>query len=230
MVKNVAEHLTTRPLSVPFSLYLVTDRTVCGSDKLLSILSRLAASLPYGTLAVQLREKDLCVRDLTDLAQRTMDVLEPHRVPLLINDRLDVAMAIGAQGIHLPGTGLSPVDARRLFKGLIGISTHSVEQVSAADPGIVNFCTFGPVFDTPSKRAYGPPQGVLRLQAAIATARIPVFAIGGISARTVMELAGHGAAGIALIRAVLEASDPVSVAGEMLSLGGWSTEDQRGKP
>ena len=232
---NMTKHQTNLAASseslppFPFRLYLVTDRTVCGSDALLSILSRLAAGLPTGTLGVQLREKDMCARDLTDLARRVMDALAPHQVPLLINDRLDVALAVGAQGIHIPGTGLSPTDARTLCSGLIGISTHTVEQVAAVDPSIVSFCTFGPVFETPSKRAYGPPQGTSRLQVAIASARVPVFAIGGISSVTVTGLAGHGAAGIAVIRAILEAADPVSVAKKMLLLGGFPY-DQRGRP
>jgi len=193
-----------------FRLYLVTDCQVCAPDRLLAILARLGDELPPGTLAVQLREKDLCTSDLLDLAGRVRDVLAPRAVPLLINDRIDVALAIGAQGVHLPGTGFGPGDARRIWPGLIGISTHA--QTPDACFGEVDFCTFGPVFDTPSKRPYGPPQGLGPLRTAAAASRIPLFAIGGITPANAGLLADTGIHGIAVIRALLQASNPVATA------------------
>ena len=195
-----------------FRLYLVTDCQVCAPDRLLAILARLGDELPPGTLAVQLREKDLCTRDLLDLAGRVRDVLAPRAVPLVINDRIDVALAIGAQGVHLPGTGFSPGDARRIWPGLIGISTHALAPAADANPGEVDFCTFGPVFDTPSKRPYGPPQGLGPLRAAAAASRVPLFAIGGITPANAGLLADTGIHGIAVIRALLQASNPVATA------------------
>jgi len=196
----------------PFRLYVVTDRSLCADRGLEAVLAMLAASLPPGTLGVELREKDLPARDLLAMARSVKAALAPFGVPLLVNDRLDVAVAAGADGVHLPASGLDPRAVRAAYDGLIGVSTHSARELAALDPAAVDLATFGPVFDTPSKRAFGPPLGLPALREAVAASRVPVFAIGGVSPATAGSLRGSGAYGVAVVSAVLGADDPAAAA------------------
>jgi thiamine-phosphate pyrophosphorylase len=150
-----------------------------------------------GIDAVQLREKDLDDRGLYDLARLARTVLPPS-VRLLVNGRLDVALAAGADGVHLPADGV-PVGALRARFGkdvLIGRSTHSVEEVERARDERADYVTFGPVFATPGK---GAPVGLAGLARAAAVG-VPVFALGGVTLERFGDLAGAGAAGVAAIR------------------------------
>ena len=195
---------------VSFRLYLITDRRwMADAGGVEVAVERAIRSLPQGSVAIQVREKDLRSRDLLDLVRRVCAVCGPHRVPVLVNDRLDVALAARADGVHLPASGFPPAEVRRVLPaGLIGISTHSVAELQRLDPAAVDFATFGPVFDTPSKRPYGPPQGVPALASAVASSPVPVFAIGGIGPLTAEKLRGTGVAGIAMISAAWTALDP----------------------
>ena len=123
-----------------------------------------------------------------------------------------MAIAAGCAGVHLPESGLDPASVRAVFPGLIGRSTHSIEAVASLDPACMDYATFGPVFDTPSKRAYGPPQGIGKLREAVVASRVPLFAIGDFNPDTAPLLAGSGIRGIAAISAVLGAPDPVVAA------------------
>ena len=131
---------------------------------------------------MQLREKDLSARELYDLGARLQEVLSSHRVPLLINDRLDVALALDADGVHLAGHSLPTRSARRALgpDKLLGVSTHSLDAARQAAEEGADFVVFGPVFATPSKLAYGPPQGLPQLAAVVREVPIPVLGIGGI--------------------------------------------------
>jgi len=194
---------------VPFHLYVVTDRQQTSGRALEEVL---AAAARGGVGAVQLREKDLSARDLYSLGLRIQAVLAPHGVPLLINDRLDVALALDAAGVHLAGHSLPTAAARRVLgpDKLLGVSTHSVEEArQAADAG-ANFVVFGPVFTTPSKLAYGPPQGLQHLATVVSQVAIPVIAIGGIDHTNLPQVMAAGAYGVAMIRAVLAAPDPAT--------------------
>jgi thiamine-phosphate pyrophosphorylase len=198
--------VTARP---PFLLYLVTDRVAAGGDDaLVRSCAAAARSVPAGLLGIGVREKDLAARDLLDLVRRIRAAVASTGTPVLVNDRLDVALVADADGVHLPGSGLAPSDARRAFGGLIGVSAHSAAALAAFDPACVDFATFGPVFDTPSKRAYGAPQGLDRLRGAATASRVPVLAIGGIEPSNVAGVIAAGAAGVAVIRAVLAAREP----------------------
>lgn len=199
-----------------FRFYLVTDRRLLGTGPVEVRLEALFRGLPAGTVAIQVREKDLATRDLLDLTRRIRAVATPRGVPVLVNDRLDVAIASGADGVHLPGSGVPPARVRPAFAGLIGRSCHSVEEVAGLDPSQVDFATFGPVFDTPSKRAYGPPLGVEALRRAAGASRVPVVAIGGIGPDTAGALRGTGIAAVAAISAVWTAPDPAAVAASIL--------------
>jgi thiamine-phosphate pyrophosphorylase len=195
------------------SLVLVTDRHATGGRDLVDVVAvALAAGLP----AVQLREKDLPGRPLLALAERLREITARTGALLLVNDRLDVAVAAGADGVHLGG-GSVPVDvARRLLPAgaLVGVSTHAPGEAAATR---ADFAVFGPVYATPSKSAYGPPQGDERLRLAAATARVPLLAIGGVTAARVPALRAAGAAGVAVIRAILAADDPARATRALLS-------------
>lgn len=161
-------------------------------------LDRVAAA---GVDAVQLREKHLDDRSVFELARRTRERLPPE-VRLLINARADVALAVGAEGVHLPAAGLPVAALRRRFRARlrIGRSTHAPEEVAAAREDGADYVTFGPVYPTPSKAAYGPPPGLEGLRRAVATG-LPVIALGGVDPARLEEVAAAGAAGAAGIRA-----------------------------
>jgi thiamine-phosphate pyrophosphorylase len=129
---------------------------------------------------------------------------------LLINDRLDVALALDAAGVHLAGHSLPTAVARRVLGAgkLLGVSTHSVEEACRAAEDGADFIVFGPVFTTPSKVAYGPPQGLQQLSTVVRAVHIPVIAIGGIDHTNLPQVVQAGAYGVAMIRAVLAAPDP----------------------
>ena len=199
-----------------FRLYLVTDRGATAGRPLDGVL---AACLDGGLGAVQLREKGLAAGDLVALATGLRELTARHGARLLVNDRADVALAVGADGVHLPGDGLPPRVARRLLgpDRLVGVSTHSALEVEAAAEAGADFVVFGPVYDTPAKRPFGPPRGVAALAAACRGRRVPVLAIGGVTAARVAEVRQAGAAGVAVIRALLAADDPRAATREMLS-------------
>jgi len=198
-------------MAVP-SLVLVTDRNATAGRDLGDVV---AAALDAGLPAVQLRDRDLPGRPLLAIAERLRGLTARAGAVLLVNDRVDVAVAVGADGVHLGGASM-PVDvARRLLPpgALVGVSTHAVWEVGDAT---ADFAFFGPVHATPSKAAFGPPQGVARLREAVAVARIPVLAIGGITRVHIPDLLAAGAAGVAVIRAILSADDPGSATRALL--------------
>jgi len=186
------------PSSLP-RLILVTDRRATDRDLLEVVEEALGAGLP----AVQLREKDLPGRPLLALAERLRAATARAGALLFVNDRIDVALAAVADGVQL-GTGSVPVEvARRLLPAgaLVGVSTHAPGEAAAG----ADFALFGPVWETPSKAG---AQGEARLQEAVRAAAIPVLAIGGVTAARVPAVRAAGAAGVAVIRAILAAPDP----------------------
>ena len=196
-------------------LYLITDRKATGGRALVEVvaaaLTGIAGSgLDPGDVAVQLREKDLDGRAVTDLARALRTTTAAAGVRLFINDRVDVALAIGADGVHLGGTSLVPAAARTIAPALaVAVSTHGIADVRAAvgDPAQAAFAVFGPIRDTPSKRDYGPPIGFDALAEA-ARLDFPLLALGGLDARDVPEVLAAGAHGVACIRPVMAATDP----------------------
>ncbi len=204
----------TRAFVAP-RLYLITDRKATGGRALVEVvaaaLSGIGASeLDPGEIAVQLREKDLDGRALVDLGRALRATTAAAGARLFVNDRIDVALAVGADGVHLGGTSLSPAEARAIAPALeIAVSTHGVADVRAArdDRARVAFAVFGPIRDTPSKRAYGPPLGLGALAEA-ARLGLPLLALGGVDAADVPEVLAAGARGLACIRPVMSAIDP----------------------
>ncbi|HKI02647.1 MAG TPA: thiamine phosphate synthase [Thermoanaerobaculia bacterium] len=186
-----------------FSLLAISDRRSLPLEPWLRALATAAIG------AVQIREKDLEDGALYDLARLARTAL-PSSTRLLINGRVDVALAAGADGVHLPSDGL-PVAALRQRFGpgvLLGRSTHRVEEVERARDEGADYVTFGPVYPTPGK---GPPVGLGELGRA-AAAGLPVYALGGVTLERFGELAGAGAAGVAAIRLFQKTSDLTQVA------------------
>ena len=188
-------------------LCLVTDRTrTRGRDLAGVVAGCLAAGLP----AVQVREKDLPAVELAALCRCLREPTREHGALLIVNDRVDVALAVGADGVQRTNASLSVGDLRVVAdKRLrIGASTHSREEAVGAEAEGADWIVFGPVYDTPSKRGYGAPQGLAALERVAAAVRIPVIAIGGITPDRVVEVLAAGAHGVAAISAILAADSP----------------------
>lgn len=192
-----------------WGVYLVTDRAQTAGRPLLDVV---AAALRGGVGAVQLRERDLPARELLALATALRALTRAAGAALLINDRIDIALACDADGVHLPGQSFTVAEARALLGPgrLIGVSTHASAELAAAAGA--DFAVFGPLHDTPSKRAYGPPLGLDALRAARAATARPLFAIGGIDPPRAAAARQAGADGVAVIRAILAADDPAAAA------------------
>ena len=199
-----------------WGVYLVTDRHQTGGRDLLEVVGQ---ALRAGVRAVQLREKDLTTRDLYHLAGKLLAVTREAGAALLINDRVDVAMALPADGVHLTRRSLPPKEARELLgpARLIGISCHSLAEVREAVDGGADFVVLGPIFETPSKIPYGAPLTTALLQQARAATTLPVLAIGGINPARVPEVMAAGADGVAVISAVMAAADFGAAASELLA-------------
>ena len=184
------------------------------------MLAVIEQALLGGVRAIQLREKDLGGKALFSLAEKTTTLCARHGASLFINDRIDVALAVDADGVQL-GSGSLPVDAARKLMGdkrVIGASTHSMKEALAAEEAGADFILFGPVYFTLSKTAYGNPQGLERLQEAVEKISLPVYAIGGIKPENVAAIKKTGARGIAAISAVMSAEEPAAATRELLRL------------
>jgi thiamine-phosphate pyrophosphorylase len=216
--------VSSEPARIDFRLYVVTDRHEAAGRDLEVIV---AAAARGGAGAIQLREKDLSARDLYALGARLQAALSPYGVPLLINDRLDVALALDAAGVHLAGHSLPTAVARRVLGTgkLLGVSTHSVEEARCAAEDGADFIVFGPVFTTPSKIAYGPPQGLQHLTTVVRAVGIPVIAIGGIDHTNLPQVVQAGAYGVAMIRAVLAAPDPYKATQQLRAAFAAASQD-----
>jgi len=201
-----------------FQLYLVTDRNVLAPAY--SLPAAVEEALKGGVQALQLREKDLGVRDLLDMAYCLRKLTAGYGAKLFINDRVDVALAADADGVHLGGAGI-PASAARKAAGegmLIGVSTHSIAEAERAEEDGADFITFGPIFETPSKMKYGKPLGPELLGEVMKRVSVPVFAIGGIKKERVGSVLEAGASGIALISAIFGSDDIRSNTEEFMRL------------
>lgn len=170
-----------------------------------------ARALEGGASMIQVREKDLDGGPLLGLVE-TIGRAAAGRASVLVNDRLDVALAARADGVHLPAAGLDTLAVRRHAgpEFLVGRSVHSLSEACDACAAGADFVVFGPVFETASKSAYGPPQGVEALRRVVEGVRLPVWAIGGITPDTARALKGLGIAGVAAIGAIGGAPDPAA--------------------
>ena len=197
-------------------LYLITD----GSSEVnpAGLLQRVKEALSGGVRIVQLREKALGGRTLLELALKMREVTAGFGARLLINDRIDVTLLSGADGVHLGQSSVSASEARGILGAgkLIGVSTHSLTEARAAEADGADFVTFGPVYPTPSKALWGPPVGTQALKEVSSSVRVPVYAIGGVKKENLREVIAAGAFGAAVISAVLAGEDPAKDARELM--------------
>ena len=198
-------------------LYLVTDRKIAGDRKMEDIVKEAAEG---GVTMVQLREKDICTRDFIDLAIRLKAVLKPFGIPLLINDRVDVALASGADGVHIGQSDMPYRMARALLgrDSIIGLSVENMEQVMAAESLDVDYLGVSPVFATPTKTDTAEPFGLDGLRKAAAVSSHPLVGIGGMNARTAAGVMDAGADGIAVVSAIVGAESPERASEELLRI------------
>ncbi len=199
---------------IDFKLYLITDRHATK----MPLVDAVKQALEGGVKAVQLREKDLPVRELLAIARDLRTTTKEHGAKLFINDRIDVAIAVNADGIHLGGESM-PCSAVRKLVGnrmLIGVSTHSLDEARNAGSEGADFITFGPVFDTPSKRKYGEPVGLRKLGEVVREVELPVFGLGGVNGKNLGDVLYTGARGVAMISAILSSHNIKKTASHMM--------------
>lgn len=201
---------------IDFPLYLITDRHQTGGRPLVPLIRQ---AVDAGLRAVQVREKDLDTRPLLVLAEEVLRLTRERGAVLFVNDRVDVALAIGAAGVHLRSDSLPVAVSRRLLgpDRVLGVSAHSAAEVVRAESEGADFAVLGPVYETASKRVYGAPIGLRPIEEASRRCRIPVFAIGGVSAGRVAEVRRAGAFGVAVVSALLSAEDIEGATRELLA-------------
>jgi len=187
------------------NVYLITDRKQFPEDRLLDSLE---AALKGGVSDLQLREKDLSLKDLHSLAVVLRQMTARYGARLYINDRVDIALMVEADGVHLPEDGMPPNEVKACYPHLlVGVSTHTLDKAKQAEQDGADFITFSPIFATPSKQEYGPPQGLEKLRTVCEEVKLPVLALGGISKDRVSTVLKQGAHGVALISGIWNGPD-----------------------
>ena len=204
---------------IDFRFYLVTDRKQCAPRSLQSVVRE---ACDAGIKAVQLREKDLKPKEFEEYFARILSITRGRNTKLLLNRKQTIeeaedaflAASLGADGFHFP-EGLSfPHELRSRFpKLLVGMSTHSAAAAVAAAAEGASFITFGPVFETPSKKIYGEPQGLETLSKVTSSVSVPVFAIGGVTPENAGDCIAAGAHGVAAVGAIMKANSVADVVG-----------------
>ena len=198
-------------------LYLVTDRDLSLGRPLKEIVSEAVAG---GVTMVQLREKDAATGEFVELGRRLMSLLKPLGVPLIINDRVDVALAVDADGVHIGQSDMSYTDARRLLgpEKIIGLSVENFEDLEAANKLDVDYIGISPVYGTPTKTDTAEPFGLEGLRKAVEMSVHPTVAIGGMNVATVGEVIAAGTDGVAVVSAICSAESPRDAAAELATI------------
>jgi thiamine-phosphate pyrophosphorylase len=192
---------------IDFTFYLITDRHQTRGRPLETVVKQ---ALQGGVKAIQLREKDLSAREIYETALAMRKLTNQYKAQLYINDRVDIALAVQADGVHLGRHSMPLAVIKRVGQGKlrIAVSTHNMNEAKEAVLGGADFITFGPVFETPSKKQYGPPVGLEALSNVCQAFAIAVFGLGGIdSPEKVQAVKSAGAYGVSMISAVVGASD-----------------------
>jgi len=208
--------------TVDWSVYVITHRGAAGDRALPDVVR---AAIRGGATVVQLREKRATTREMIELGRALLAVTRPAGVPLIVNDRLDVALAIDAEGVHVGVDDMPIALARRLLGPgrLLGYSPNTVETARRGEREGADYLGVGDVFGTPTKPDAGVPIGIEGLAAVAQAVKIPVVAIGGITVENAAAAVRAGAAGVAVISAVIGAEDPEAAARrlrEAVSAGG----------
>ncbi len=206
--------LRRRPLEA-LRLHLVTDSALCGERGVLAVVE---AAVRGGVTCVQLREKSLATRAFVERARALKAWLAPRGVPLIVNDRLDVALACDADGVHVGQSDMAPEEVRRFMpQALIGLSLESAAQLAAAERAPVDYYGISPLFATATKHDAAPALGLDGLRDIRARTRRPLVAIGGIRADNAAAAMAAGADGLAVVSALCAAADPAEAARELRS-------------
>jgi thiamine-phosphate pyrophosphorylase len=197
-----------------WTLYLVTDRRLAAPR---SIEEVVAAALRGGVTAVQLREKECGTRKFVEVGRRLKALLAPLRVPLIVNDRIDVALAVRADGLHVGQSDMDCRDVRAVLgpDAIVGLSVETMEQAKRAESLDVDYLGVSPIFDTPTKVDTAPAWGLAGLARLRAASHHVLVAIGGIHAGNAAEVMRAGAHGVAVVSAVCAAADPEAAAREI---------------
>jgi thiamine-phosphate pyrophosphorylase len=200
-------------------VYLVTDRDLAGERSLAWIVEQAVLG---GVRWVQLREKHVSTRAFVALAEEVLPVCRAHGVPLLINDRLDVAQAVDADGVHLGQSDMDSVTARRILgpDKTIGLSVESLDQVREAEALPVDYYGVSPVYTTPTKAELTQAFGLEGVRAVRALTARPLVAIGGLNRETIPAVVEAGADRVAVVSAICAAADPRAAAAELVRLAG----------
>ena len=199
------------------ALYLVTDRGLSLGRDLVWVVEE---AVRGGVGIVQLREKEVDTREFIELGQRLLEVLKPAGVPLLINDRVDVALAIGADGVHI-GQSDMPYDIARRLLGpdkIIGLSVENMDEVREAEVLDVDYIAVSPVYSTATKTDTAPPFGLGGLREAVRLTSHPAVAIGGMNERTAADAYATGVDGLAVVSAICSAPSPADAAARLRTI------------
>jgi thiamine-phosphate pyrophosphorylase len=210
-------HFRRKDSSLDARLYLVTDRRLMLGRPIEDVV---LSAVRGGVTAVQWREKTMADRDFLQLARSLAAVLKPLGIPLIINDRAEIAASCGAAGVHLGGRDIPVSEARRLLGpgAIIGLSVETMEQAEAAEAMDVDYLGVSPVFSTPTKTDAGPAWEIEGLRRLRARTRLPLIAIGGINASNAASVLRAGADGLAVVSAVCSAPDPEAAAREVRTI------------
>ena len=200
--------------NIDYSLYLVTDRGLARGRSTLEIIS---AAVHGGATVVQLREKDCYTRDFIEQALSIKEFLKDRGVPLIINDRVDVAQAVRADGVHLGQTDMPLGLAKKVLGDsmIIGISAESLEDAVEAEKGGADYLGVSPIYATPTKTDTAPPLGLEGLREIRKTVRLPIVGIGGLNRDNAAEVIRNGADGVAVVSAIVAADDPQTAADDL---------------
>ena len=198
-------------------LYLVTDRALSLGRSLEEVVSEAVAG---GVTMVQLREKDAPTGEFVELALRLKAILKPYRVPLIVNDRVDVALAVDADGVHIGQSDMPYEQARKLLgpHKIIGLSVENMDDLIKANQMDVDYIGISPVYGTPTKTDTAEPFGLDGLRKAVALSVHPTVAIGGMNAGTIPQVMATGVDGVAVVSAICSAPSPRSAAMELKRL------------
>ena len=209
-----------------YSLYLVTDRRLSLGRSTVEVV---AAAVSGGVTCVQLREKHCSTREFLEEARRVRELLVGTGVPLIINDRLDVALAVAADGVHLGQNDMHLSDARRLVgeRLVIGISAESVADAIRAEAEGADYIGVSPVFTTPTKMDTAPPLGLEGLREIRRAVRLPLVAIGSIRHDNAAEVLRAGADGLAVVSAIVSAPCPRTAAAALRQQIAFTREEER---
>jgi len=193
-------------MNIDWKLCLVADTEAAGKRDILVIIKE---AVEGGATLVQLRSKNLSAREFFEISLRASEFLKTKNIPLLINDRVDIALACQAAGVHLGQQDLSLDQARKILgkSNLVGISVNTVEEAIRAEQGGADYLGVGPIFSTLSKKDTRPVLSPKGLQAIREKVNIPILAIGGIDAKNAREVMESGASGIAVISAIVNAKN-----------------------